>query len=315
MRATRLPNGIRVLSEELPDLPSVTVGIWVENGSRYEPQRAGGHLALPRAPVLQGDGAAHGRADRRGDRRRRRRRSTRSPARSTPATTRRCSREHLPLALDVLGDIFLHSRFAEEEIDRERSVDPAGDLAGRGHAGRLRPRSLQPGVLAGTSAVASGRGHARRRCGPLQRERLPALPRGALPARPRHHRGGRATSGTTTWSTVGDAHVRRHSRARSAADRRHSRRRRTRASRCTRRPSSRCTSASASPGIAAGRSGSLRGARPQPALGGGMSSRLFQEVRERRGKAYSVYSFLSSLPRRRLPRRLRRHQPGVGRAR
>src|SRR4030095_7576690 len=30
------------------------------------------------------------------------------------------------------------------------------------------------------------------------------------------------------------------------------------------------------------------------ALGGGMSSRLFQEVRERRGKAYTVYSFLSS---------------------
>jgi len=30
------------------------------------------------------------------------------------------------------------------------------------------------------------------------------------------------------------------------------------------------------------------------ALGGGMSSRLFQEVREKRGKAYSVYSFLSS---------------------
>ena len=29
-------------------------------------------------------------------------------------------------------------------------------------------------------------------------------------------------------------------------------------------------------------------------LGGGMSSRLFQEVREKRGKAYSVYSFLSS---------------------
>ena len=36
MRATRLPNGIRVLSEELADLASATVGIWVENGSRYE---------------------------------------------------------------------------------------------------------------------------------------------------------------------------------------------------------------------------------------------------------------------------------------
>jgi predicted Zn-dependent peptidase len=29
------------------------------------------------------------------------------------------------------------------------------------------------------------------------------------------------------------------------------------------------------------------------ALGGGMSSRLFQEIRERRGLAYSIYSFLS----------------------
>ena len=52
---------------------SVTVGIWVENGSRYERARAGGHLALPRAPVLQGHDPPHGGADRRRDRRRRRR--------------------------------------------------------------------------------------------------------------------------------------------------------------------------------------------------------------------------------------------------
>src|SRR5439155_3973939 len=37
MQATRLANGVRVLSEPLPDLTSTTVGIWVENGSRYEP--------------------------------------------------------------------------------------------------------------------------------------------------------------------------------------------------------------------------------------------------------------------------------------
>src|SRR5213593_406169 len=42
MQATRLSNGVRVLSEELAELPSVTVGIWVENGSRYErPDQAG----------------------------------------------------------------------------------------------------------------------------------------------------------------------------------------------------------------------------------------------------------------------------------
>ena len=40
-------------------------------------------------------------------------------------------------------------------------------------------------------------------------------------------------------------------------------------------------------------------------LGGGMSSRLFQEVREKRGLAYSVYSYTSQLRRRRAVRRLR----------
>src|SRR5262249_7116252 len=31
-------------------------------------------------------------------------------------------REHVPLALDLLADIFTHSRFAADEIERERSV-------------------------------------------------------------------------------------------------------------------------------------------------------------------------------------------------
>ena len=43
-------------------------------------------------------------------------------------------------------------------------------------------------------------------------------------------------------------------------------------------------------------------------LGGGMSSRLFQEIREERGLAYSVYSYRVVLRRRRAARRLRRHR-------
>ena len=49
------------------------------------------------------------------------------------------------------------------------------------------------------------------------------------------------------------------------------------------------------------------------ALGGGMSSRLFQRVREERGLAYSVYSFSQRLRRRRPVRRLRRLPAGQGR--
>ena len=36
MQYTILENGVRLVSEEVPGMPSVTVGIWVENGSRDE---------------------------------------------------------------------------------------------------------------------------------------------------------------------------------------------------------------------------------------------------------------------------------------
>jgi predicted Zn-dependent peptidase len=36
MRKTVLPNGVRVLTEAMPAMVSATIGIWVENGSRYE---------------------------------------------------------------------------------------------------------------------------------------------------------------------------------------------------------------------------------------------------------------------------------------
>ena len=48
-------------------------------------------------------------------------------------------------------------------------------------------------------------------------------------------------------------------------------------------------------------------------LGGGMSSRLFQEVREKRGLVYTIYTFASLLPRRRPVRHLCRHRRGRGR--
>ena len=70
MQATRLDNGVRVLSERLPDLASVTVGIWVENGSRYErDEQAGISHFLEHLFFREPSG---------GRRRRSRRRSTRS---------------------------------------------------------------------------------------------------------------------------------------------------------------------------------------------------------------------------------------------
>src|SRR5262249_6919999 len=121
MRVTRLPNGIRVLSEELTDLASVTVGIWVENGSRYERSEQAGISHFLEHLFFKGTV----------------RRTARQIAEEIDAVggvvNAFTSKEYtcyyakvlpecLPLALDVLGDIFLHSKFAEEEIERERSV-------------------------------------------------------------------------------------------------------------------------------------------------------------------------------------------------
>ena len=50
-------------------------------------------------------------------------------------------------------------------------------------------------------------------------------------------------------------------------------------------------------------------------LGGSASSRLFQEIREKRGMAYAVYSFVSRVRRHRPDRRLRRHARGQPRRR
>jgi L-threonylcarbamoyladenylate synthase len=121
MRETRLPNGIRVVSEELPALGSVTVGIWVENGSRYErPEEAGishflehlffkGTERRTAAQIAEEIDAVGGVLNA-------------FTGKEYTCYYAKVLDEHLPLALDLLADVFTHSQFAEEEIERERTV-------------------------------------------------------------------------------------------------------------------------------------------------------------------------------------------------
>ncbi len=121
IRRTVLDNGIRLLSEEVPSMPSVTVGIWVENGSRDEDQQENGISHFLEHLFFKGT----------------ERRTASSIAEEVDAIGgvldaftgkeytcyyARVLTEHLPLALDLLTDVFLHSLFPEEEIERERSV-------------------------------------------------------------------------------------------------------------------------------------------------------------------------------------------------
>ncbi len=121
IKRTVLENGLRLLSEEVPGMPSVTVGIWVENGSRDEDPLENGishfleHLFFKgterrtAAGIAEEIDAVGGVLDA-------------FTGKEYTCYYARVLTEHLPLALDLLTDVFLHSQFAEEDIERERSV-------------------------------------------------------------------------------------------------------------------------------------------------------------------------------------------------
>ncbi len=118
---TVLDNGIRILSEEVPKAHSVSLGIWVENGSRHEARHQSGishfveHLFFKgterrsAALIAQEMDAVGGVLNA-------------FTAKEYTCYYAKVLDENLPLAIDLLTDIFLHSIFDKEEIERERSV-------------------------------------------------------------------------------------------------------------------------------------------------------------------------------------------------
>jgi predicted Zn-dependent peptidase len=118
---TVLENGIRIVSHEMPDNRSVSLGIWVENGSRHESEAENGISHFIEHLLFKGT----------------ERRSAAQIAEEMDAvggvlnafTSKentcyyaKVLDENLALATDLLSDIFLHSSFDAEEIERERSV-------------------------------------------------------------------------------------------------------------------------------------------------------------------------------------------------
>ena len=44
LRRTELPNGLTVISEQMPHIRSVSIGIWIRTGSRHESLGSQWHL-------------------------------------------------------------------------------------------------------------------------------------------------------------------------------------------------------------------------------------------------------------------------------
>lgn len=116
-----LDNGVCILTEEIPHVRSAAVGFWVDAGSRDEADSVSGvchfieHMLFKGTENRSAKDIAEA-LDRVGGQ---------LNAFTTKEYTCYYARvldEHLELAVDVLTDMLFHSRFAPEDVERERNV-------------------------------------------------------------------------------------------------------------------------------------------------------------------------------------------------
>ena len=121
IETTTLPNGVRVITETMPHVRSVSVGLWVGIGSRRETAEQNGLSHFIEHMVFKGTT----------------KRSAEDIARSVDSIggnldaftskelvcfNTKVLDEHLPLAFDVLSDLVLNPLFREEDMAKEKGV-------------------------------------------------------------------------------------------------------------------------------------------------------------------------------------------------
>jgi len=121
VRSTKLPNGIKVLTEHMPGLRSVTAGIWVRRGSRHEAPELNGICHFIEHAVFKGTKGRSARdiaveSDRLGGH---------LDAFTTHEMTGfalKVADISLPQAFDLVADLLAHPRFDQNDLEREQKV-------------------------------------------------------------------------------------------------------------------------------------------------------------------------------------------------
>jgi predicted Zn-dependent peptidase len=116
-----LDNGLRLITETMPHVRSVTIGVWLTRGSRHESDERSGiahfveHMLFKGSDTRTAEDIAQsidsigGQLDA-------------FTAKEYASYYIKVLDEHLPLAVDLLADIVLRPAFAPEEIEREKKV-------------------------------------------------------------------------------------------------------------------------------------------------------------------------------------------------
>ena len=286
-RLTTLPGGERVISEHVPGVRSVALGFWIGAGSRDEPAGKAGvshfieHLlfkgssrysALEIAEIFDGLGGELNAAT----------------SRETTVVYARVPDERLETALDVMCDMVFEPAFADVDSEREVVLEEIAMVEDN-------PQDLVHDVA--TDAVFGGHPLGRPVIG--RAEVIERVSKRSLAA----YHGGAYVPGNAVLAAAGNVEHDRlvellsSRRNGGPAPLRLTRRPLTRLPRAGLRfqekPTEQYHVCLGAPGVSRADPRRFAVSLLDTLLGGSASSRLFQEIREKRGMAYAVYTFTS----------------------
>ncbi|MDF0664699.1 MAG: pitrilysin family protein [Nitrospira sp.] len=285
-----LDNGIRLVTERIPTLKSVTIGIWVNTGSRDESPAEAGYSHFIEHMFFKGTAT----------------RSATDISREIDSlggemnafTTRETTTfyvkvldQHLPKALDLLSDLFLRSRLGRNEMEKEKQVvleeirmvqDDPEDLVQELHTKLVMGRHpLSRPILGYESTIVR-----------MNRSNL-------LDYIDAHYRPEEivvAVAGNFDPYQLEKTMARTFGRYRKSSSYLHRKRWPPELQggvMMKQKPLEQVHLCVGFEGVEAGHKDRYAVYALNAVLGGSVSSRLFQEVREKRGLSYSIYSFLS----------------------
>ena len=291
VRQVTLPSGVRLVTERMPTVRSVSVGFWVGSGARDEQPAVAGashfleHLlfkgterrsAVEIASALEAVG---------GD-------LNAFTSKEYTCFHARCLDRDLPMAIDVLADMITSATVTAEDVDAERAVvleeirmhlDTPDDLVHSVFSEALYGSHPLGREVLGTSGTISA--VPRDDVFAYYRERyVPVNLVVAVAGNFEHDEVQRLVAEALDgWEDRGGLPQRQLMTLQGPA----------RAVGLRPRPTEQAHICLGGMGFARDDDRRFAGRVLEQAMGGGMASRLFQEVRERRGLAYSVYSYLS----------------------
>lgn len=164
-----LDGGVRILYEQIPYVQSASIGIWIKNGSRHEDKAESGYSHFIEHMLFKG---THSRGAEQIARE-----MDRIGGQVNAFTTKECTcfyarvmKDHLPRAIDLLSDMIINSRFDEADVATERGVileeidmyeDSPDDLVSeRLYTGIFKGNTLSKPVLGNAEVLEQATGKA-----------------------------------------------------------------------------------------------------------------------------------------------------------